>query len=255
MKRNRRLLAIVVSSAVALPMAALQADEGEEMMEVEPHSHPATYEHDHEMEDGSMSPMHAHEHESHSHSEFDQLHGHTATVYGSLRTGVVMSNPEGDGDTTWDIGNTGNTLGSRIGVRGSLGLDGGMTAGVHIEKRLGNWSNRLQNIYLSGDFGTLTVGYQWGTFWNATSIDGSWFFGGLINGPTGFQSNGIAFSSSLGGPLNFSAMVKDNDSDGEADEMTGEDDDFLGDGADHIGALRHARHRRCRPQRGLARCG
>lgn len=152
-------------------------------------------------------------------------------LYGSLRTGVIMFNPEGDGDTTWDIGNTGNTLGSRIGVKSSLELDGGMTAGVNIEKRLGDWSNRLQNVYLSGDFGTLTVGHQWGTFWNATTVDGSWFFGGLINGPTGFQSNGIAFSSSLGGPFNFSAMVKDNDSSDDV-TMPGEDADFRGDGTD-----------------------
>ena len=231
MKRNRRLLAIVVSSAVALPMAALQADEGEDMMEVEPHSHPATYDHDHAMEDGSMSPMHAHEHESHPHSE---LHGHTANLYGSIRTGIVMSNPEGEGDTSWDIGNTEDTNTSRIGVKASLPLPGGMTAGVHIEKSLGTWTTRLQNAYLSGDFGKLTIGQQWGTFYNATSIDGAFFLGGNIDGSTGYRSNGIQFSSSLGGPFNFSAMVKDNDTDDEADEVTGEDDDFRGEGVDIV---------------------
>ena len=145
MKRiNRRLLAIVASSAVALPMAAqVQADE----MEVEPHSHPATYEHEHAMEDGSMSPLHAHEHESHPHSE---LHSHGFTLYGSVRSGVYMIDPQMAGaDTQWDIGTVdsgnankdsgsgaGDRLWSRIGVRASHALDGGMSAGLHVEKRL-----------------------------------------------------------------------------------------------------------------------
>ena len=213
MKRiNRRLLAIVASSAVALPMAALvQADE----MEVEPHSHPATYEHEHTMEDGSMSPMHAHEHESHPHAK---LHSHTANLYGSIRTGFTMTNPEAAGeDTKWDIGNTENTLGSRIGVKASLPMDGGLTAGVHVEKKLGNWDTRLQNAWISGPAGKVTIGQQWTTYWTRTAFDGSYFLGGQAD--TIFRANGIRFESSLGGPFNVDAMVRDNNSGGEGDGM------------------------------------
>ena len=139
------------------------------------------------------------------------------TLYGSLRTGVIMTNPEGDGDSTWDIGNTEDTLGSRIGVKASLPLDGGMSVGVHIEKKLGTWGTRLQNASLSGGFGSLTVGQQWGTFYNATSIDGAYFFGGNTDGDTGYRSSGIQYSSNLGGPFSFSAMVKDNGGDSAGD--------------------------------------
>ena len=89
---NRKLLVAIVSGVLAAPMAAqVQADE----MEVEPHSHPATYEHEHAMEDGSMSPLHAHEHESHPHSE---LHEHSATVYGNLRYGVSVADDDSPRD-------------------------------------------------------------------------------------------------------------------------------------------------------------
>ena len=173
---NRKILAIVVSSAVALPIAAqVQADE----MEVKAHSHPATYEHDHAMEgeDGAMmmAPNHAHEHDAHPHGE---LHGHSFTVYGSVRSGVYILDHQGPGDTTWDIGSVdagdltnsstvensdGNMAGvssngdkhwSRLGVKGSTELDGG-TIGrdCTVEKRLDNFRTRHQNVWLSGEFG------------------------------------------------------------------------------------------------------
>ena len=136
-----------------------------------------------------------------------------ATLYGSVRTGVIMENPEGDGDTTWNIGNFqgGSDASSRVGIKASHELDGGMSVGAHIEKKLGDWGTRLQNVSLSGGFGTLTVGQQWGTFYNATTVNGCFFSGGKIDNDTGYRSNGVQFSSSLGGPFNFAAMVKDND--------------------------------------------
>lgn len=202
MKRiNRRLLAIVVSSAVALPMAALQADE----MEVEPHSHPATYEHDHAMEDGSMSPMHAHEHESHPHAD---LHSHGNALYGSIRTGVIMTNPEGDGDETWNVGAI-DGLYSRIGVRASHDIGGGNALGVWVEKDLNGFGTRVQEVTISGAFGTLGVGHQWTTYRLASSFDGSNYLGGNSN-IGGARAEGIKYTSNLGGPFNFGAMVRDN---------------------------------------------
>ena len=128
---KRDLLVAVVSGALALPMAAqVQADEAD----VQPHSHPATYEHDHEMDDGSMSPLHAHQHDAHPHA---QLHGHSATVYGNLRYGVAMKDTDatGDaGDATWDLG---ANRGSRWGVKGSMDAGNGVTAGFKFERALG----------------------------------------------------------------------------------------------------------------------
>ena len=214
MKRmTRRLLAIVASSAVALPMVAqVQADE----MKVEPHSHPATYEHEHEMADGSMSPLHAHEHESHPHSE---LHSHGFTLYGSVRSGIYMLDPQTAGaDTSWDIGSAdagdlgqGDQLWSRIGVRASHALGGGMSAGLHVEKRLDNFRTRHQNVWIGGDFGRLTFGQQGSAYYSATTWDGSNLFGDWQRaGQISSRVSGIKYSSNLGGPFNFEAMLLDS---------------------------------------------
>jgi predicted porin len=215
---NRKFLAIVVSSAVALPIAAqVQADE----MEVKAHSHPATYEHDHEMEgeDGAMmmAPQHAHEHDAHPHGE---LHGHSFTLYGSVRSGVYILDPKGDGETTWDIGSvdagdlgSGDKHWSRIGVKGSTELDGGMTAGFTAEKRLDNFRTRHQNVWLSGSFGKVTLGQQGSVYNSGVSWDNSNLFGNWGGSPAGgTRLQGISYASSLGGPFNFALMVGDDNS-------------------------------------------
>ena len=145
-------------------------------------------------------------------------------LYGSVRSGVIMTNPAGDGDTTWDIGSadagdlgseelgfSGDRLWSRIGVKASHELDGGMTAAVHVEKRLDSFRTRVQKVSLSGGFGTLALGQQWTTYYNATTIDGMSYLGGYVEGGPS-RNTGIKFSSNLGGPFNFSAMVGDNNS-------------------------------------------
>ena len=223
---NRDLLAAVVSGALALPMAAqvqAQADDAD----VQPHSHPATYEHDHEMDDGSMSPLHAHQHDAHPHAE---LHGHSATVYGTVRSGVIIDDSGASGaDAMWDIGSVdagdvagGDRLFSRIGVRASTEIGGGMMAGAVIEKRVDNWRTRHQNVWLSGSFGTVTLGQQGSPYQSATSWDGANFMGGnfdlagLANGGDGSRTSGVSYASSLGGPFNFSAMVRDDEMSSDA---------------------------------------
>ena len=174
-------------------------------------------------------------------------------LYGSVRSGVYMSNPDGDGDTTWDVGvvdagdltnssltchasdgsvtatnptdlcptgqrlvgiaSPGDKLWSRIGVKASHELDGGLTAAVHVEKRLDNFRTRVQKVSLSGEFGTLALGQQWTTYYNATTIDGMSYLGGFAEGGPS-RSTGVKYSSNLGGPFNFSAMVSDNNSAG-----------------------------------------
>ena len=141
------------------------------------------------------------------------------TLYGSVRSGIYSVNPDGPGDATWDIGSvdagdigSGDKLWSRIGVRASTELDGGMTAGLHIEKRLDNFRTRHQNVYVSGDFGTITLGQQGAPYYSAVSWDGANFFGGSSD--PGSRGNGIRFDSNLGGPFSISAMVADDDSGG-----------------------------------------
>ena len=100
----------------------------------------------------------------------------------------IMINPDDGGDTTWDVGSvdagdlgSGDKLWSRIGVKASHELDGGMTAGVHVEKRLDNFRTRIQKVSLSGEFGTLALGQQWTTYYNATTIDGMSYLGGFAD--------------------------------------------------------------------------
>ena len=153
-----------------------------------------------------------------------------ATIYGSVRSGIVMNKPDG-GDTTWDLGSadvgdlgSADKLYSRIGIKASTEFDGGMTAGLHIEKRLDNWRSRHQNVYLSGAFGKLTLGQQGSPFDGATGWDPAYFLGGnnRVGGPA--RRQGVKYSSSLGGPFNFEVMVTDDNS----------EDGGQGQGADHV---------------------
>ena len=207
---NRKLLVAIVSGVLAAPMAAqVQADE----MQVEPHSHPATYEHEHEMEDGSMSPLHAHEHESHPHSE---LHGHSAAVYGSLRYAVEMSDDGVSGSSTgWGIG---KNYGSRFGIKGSVGAGAGLTAGFQLERNIDDGlTERFHNVYLSGAYGTLTLGRQGSGYYGATTWDAAAHLGGATD--VADKVDGVGIASSLGGPFDFKVFAGDGGAGGGADHI------------------------------------
>lgn len=215
---NRRILAIVVSGAVALPMAALAQDEE---VKVPQHSHPGAYEHEHEMagEDGAMMmvPAHAHQYDVHPAGEHghDELHGHSATVYGSFRYGVTMAD-DGD-DTSWTIG---SNHGSRFGIRGTADAGAGLTAGFHVERALNaGLTPRHHNVSLSGGFGTAKFGQQSSPYYGAVTWDGSNQLGGATD--FGLRLPGVSFTSSLGGPFAFSVLAGDGGG---------------GDGADHVEA-------------------
>ena len=169
-------------------------------------------------EDGvmMMAPNHAHEHDAHPHGE---LHGHSYSLYGSVRSGVYILDPQEAGDTTWDVGSVdagdlgaGDKHWSRIGVKGSAELDGGTMAGFTVEKRLDNFRTRHQNVWLSGTFGKVTFGQQSSVYNSGVSWDNSNLFGNWngVAGSTRLQ--GISYASSLGGPFNFAAMVGDDNS-------------------------------------------
>ena len=213
---NRRILAIVVSGAVALPMAALAQDEE---MKVPQHSHPGAYEHEHEMagEDGAMMmvPAHAHQYDVHPAGEHghDELHEHSFDLYGSVRSGLIVRD-NGGSDAMWDLGSVdggSDRLFSRIGVRASHKFDNGMTAGLHIEKRLDQFRTRHQNVWLDGGMGRITLGQQGSPYHSAVSWDGANFTGGnFAMAPGGSRLSGVSFASDLGGPFNFGALLVDD---------------------------------------------
>ena len=141
-----------------------------------------------------------------------------ATLYGSVRSGVVYQKPDG-GEATWDLGSvdagdlgSGDKLWSRIGVRASHDLGNGMTGGLHLEKRLDNFRTRHQNVYLSGAFGKVTLGQQGGVYHAARTWDGTNLFGGNADLGPGSRLQGISYSSMLAGPFSFSAMITDDGS-------------------------------------------
>ena len=213
---NRKLLAAVVSGALAMPMAALV-----QAQDVSPHDHTATYEHAHEMSDGSMSPLHSHEHDAHSHAD---LHKHSYTVYGNLRFGVKMSdNDKPNTSSMWDLG---ANRGSRFGIKGSMEAGEGMTAGFHLERAIGfnNLKARHHNVSLSSGFGTLKFGQQDAPYYGATTWDGSQTLGGLTDFI--FRASGVSYASNLDGPFNFQVMAGSGDGGAEAE----------GDGANHVEA-------------------
>ena len=127
-----------------------------------------------------------------------------------------MLAPQDGGDNTLDIGSVDagdlgsrDKLWSRIGVKSSTELDGGMTAGLHLEKRLDNFRTRHQNVWLSGAFGKVTLGQQGSPYHSHTAWDNSNLFGNW-NPFTGSRLQGISYASNLGGPFNFSALVTDD---------------------------------------------
>ena len=239
---NRKLIAAAVSGALVLPMAVLAQDEAE-VMEVPEHSHPSVLEHEHELgegEDMMMVPMHGHQYQSHPPAahEHDALHGHSATVYGSLRYGVTMTDNDAAGSNSmWDLG---SAHGSRFGIKGTTDAGGGLTAGFKLERGIGGdaLGQRFHNVFLSGGFGTATLGRQPSPYWGASTWDGSNHLGGLSN--VGDKVQGVGFASALGGPFDFKFLVGD----GSTDESTAAAHDDTGDhavteatggeGADHV---------------------
>ena len=107
------------------------------------------------------------------------------TLYGSVRSGIIVKD-DGESDAMWDLGSvdggdlgdSGDRLWSRIGVKASHELDNGMMAGLHIEKRLDQFRTRHQNVWLGGDMGRITLGQQGSPYHSAVGWDGTNFTGG-----------------------------------------------------------------------------
>ncbi|TCO83321.1 putative porin [Plasticicumulans lactativorans] len=104
------------------------------------------------------------------------------TLYGSARVSVnytddkrnVITDTDVD-VSSWDVRNEA----SRLGVRGSEDLGGGLSAiyqyefGVNIDGKADGspFNQRLSWVGLKGGFGSVTAGRQWSPYYNAVGID------------------------------------------------------------------------------------
>ena len=198
---NRKLLAAVVSGTLAVSMAAqvqaqAQADQTDEM----------------QADEMQADEMQADEMEVHEH----KVHEHSFTLYGSVRSGIYMQMPQNSTNDQWDVGTIDNRFGSQIGVRSSTELGGGMTAGLNLERFLGDFSVRHQNVWLSSAFGTVTLGQQNSSYNSNTSWDNTNLFGAATGLVASRVSGAISYQSNPGGPFSFSALVSDSDSNAAA---------------------------------------
>ena len=139
-----------------------------------------------------------------------------ATLYGSVRSGIFVQNPD-SGDSTWDIGAYDGVLGSRIGVRATYDLGNNMSSGLHIEKRLEDFSTRHQNVWLQGSLGRVTLGQQSSPYYGAVTWDGANFTGGI--GDPSLRVAGISYGTQLDGPFNFQVMVLDDNPVGSSTDV------------------------------------
>ena len=124
-------------------------------------------------------------------------HGHGVSLYGSFRTGLVIS----DGET--DV----SDVSSRWGFQGSAEVSEGLTAAFRYEasmntaeaKTSGDSGGRLSYVDLSGGFGAIRLGQIWSASANHYyfKIDPSHLKG--KGGGSNFRnSNSISYSSSAG---------------------------------------------------------
>ncbi len=96
------------------------------------------------------------------------------TLYGSARVSLDYVDEDAATDSVWDVRNNS----SRLGVRGSEDLGGGLSAiyqyefGVDLtEGTSGFESNRPKWVGLKGDsWGSITAGTQWSTYYNVTGF-------------------------------------------------------------------------------------
>ena len=132
-----------------------------------------------------------------------------ATVYGRVIAGAAFidnddeaNNDDGDWNFGW-VGNDGDVgPGSRFGFKGATDLGNGLEAGFKIERNVatGNEIGARHNlVYLSGGFGTVTLGNQDNPYMSARKWDQTNFFGGAKGYGSAYRNEGIGYSMSSGG--------------------------------------------------------
>ena len=133
--------------------------------------------------------------------------------YGSLRMDFKTSDSSTPGAADTDSAGL-DVSASRLGVRGTVDLGGGMSAGYNYEfgvngnngAAIGN--TRLHNVGLSGGFGSVLVGTQWALDYNyvwgktdVMNVNSGWFTYNANR--RGRQSNAITYTSPDFNGFNF----------------------------------------------------
>ena len=157
---------------------------------------------------------------------FSAIASAEATLYGSVRAGIVSGDDDGaDSSNRLDFGATGNDgsiggqgLYSRLGFKGETDLGNGMSAGLKIERGIGDTlSTRHTNVFVGGGWGTLTLGQQDNVYRPARNWDQTYFLGGQFGDDGGSRVEGVRYDTSSG-PFSLSVMAEANDaSDDEAE--------------------------------------
>ena len=144
------------------------------------------------------------------------------TVYGRINNAIELDDKgmqpnKGktaleDNDSTTDV----STIASRFGVKANSDLGNGLTAHGHYEFATntddaagGITATRIATAGLSGGFGRIDVGNQWGAFYNTVGvdIDPTWWIGPIAGATPGRSPNTIKYSNSVG-PLALEADLR-----------------------------------------------
>ncbi len=145
------------------------------------------------------------------------------TVYGRVHNGIAISSA---GSTT-DL----NGAGGRFGFKASSDLGNGLTASAQYEfststdkPGTGVGSTRVATVGVSGGFGSLNLGNQWGAYYNnAAYLDPTYTSPGILYYDVALDSSGplrtantISYSNSFG-PVSIQLDSRLDDSDGIRD--------------------------------------
>ena len=127
------------------------------------------------------------------------------TVYGRVHQGIKLVDPDMGKSTTDFVG-----IGSRFGIKASSDLGNGMTASAQYEfatssdkPGTGVASTRVAKVGVSGPFGSVDLGNQWGAYYNLVGVhvDPTFSVGGALYyleaGPLR-TANTIKYSNSFG---------------------------------------------------------
>ncbi len=136
--------------------------------------------------------------------------------YGSLRTGFFSTETETNGVDSETVNI--DAVASRLGIRGSVDLGGGLSAsyryefGVNGDEGSNVGNTRLHNVGLSGGFGSLVFGTQWAldynTVWVTTDVMNQYSGWYVYNANrAGRQSNAATYYSPDFNGFNFGIGV------------------------------------------------
>jgi len=161
-------------------------------------------------------------------SQADVMGGTDFTIYGRVVAGVDRQDSDVDGQSAvWDLGATGRDGSgqqqSRLGFKADRDL-GGMTVGFKMEQGINSGGSASLNtrhryVYMSGDFGTLTLGMQSNPYLMGANWAQEWYLGGNTVGS--FREEGIGYAWS-NNAFNLNVLLTGNNGEASAENEDAE---------------------------------